>query len=382
MDIAWEIGLMRLIYFSPVSWLSFTQRPHKYVQWFHERTGGNVLWVEPYATRLPVWRDFQSSKNKLQKNFDSISVKDVPKWLTITRARALPIEPLPGSGLVNGLLWNQLFEQIDLFLKKGDCQIVVGKPSELALQVLDRHPDIYSTYDAMDDFPAFYHGLSRQSMTRREKDIAKRVSRVLVSSTMLVERFSRLRSVPVIALNACAIESLPFMSEKTEKSVQIVLGYVGTIGHWFDWKLVFSLAQTNPSMRIHLVGPIYTKLPANIPSNIKIFPACDHASAIQWMQSFSVGLIPFIKNELTASVDPIKYYEYFALGLPVLSTRFGEMALRDGRPGVFLIDSQDDLVVQVEAALTYKYCIEEINIFRIENSWESRFNKTDFIAAQ
>ena len=67
------------------------------------------------------------------------------------------------------------------------------------------------------------------------------------------------------------------------------------------------------------------------------------------MQGFSAGLIPFIKNELTASVDPIIYYEYFVLGLPVLSTRFGEMALREGSPGVFLVDGQD-LAAQVETA--------------------------------
>jgi len=368
---------MRMVYFSPVPWFSFAQRPHKYVQWFHERTGGNVLWVEPYATRLPVWRDFQTNKSKLRHSSSSINVNYAPEWLTVTRAYALPIEPLPGSGRINGLLWNRLFQQIDLFLKNGDSQIVVGKPSELALQVLQRHPDIHSIYDAMDDFPAFYHGFSRQSMARREKAIAERVSRVLVSSTMLAERFSRLRSTPVIVLNACAIESLPFMSEKTEKPVQTVLGYVGTIGHWFDWELVFSLAQNNPSMRIRLVGPIYTAPPAGVPLNIELFPACDHASAIQWMQGFTVGLIPFIKNELTASVDPIKYYEYFALGLPVLSTRFGEMALRDGRPGVFLIDSPDNLAAHVDAALAYKYRIEDINIFRIENSWESRFNRID-----
>ncbi|MEO8013507.1 MAG: glycosyl transferase [Polaromonas sp.] len=372
--------MMQLIYFSPVPWFSFMQRPHKYVQWFHQRTGANVLWVDPYPTRLPVWRDFLGSTGKLRDIPGSPKVRYAPEWLTIAHARALPIEPFPGSGLVNGLLWDKLVQQIDLFLKKGgDCQIVVGKPSELALQVLDRHPDVFSIYDAMDDFPAFYQGFSRQSMARREQAVAKRVSRVLVSSTMLAKRFSGLRSLPVIALNACAIESLPFMSERTKKPMQAVLGYVGTIGHWFDWRLVFSLAKTNPSMRIRLVGPLYTAPPAGMPLNIEIHPACDHASAIQWMLGFSVGLIPFIKNELTASVDPIKYYEYFALGLPVLSTRFGEMALREGKPGVFLVDSGDDLTSRIEAALTYEYRIEDINMFRTENSWESRFNKIDFM---
>ena len=96
------------------------------------------------------------------------------------------------------------------------------------------------------------------------------------------------------------------------------------------------------------------------------------------MQGFSVGLIPFLKNKLTASVDPIKYYEYFALGLPVLSTRFGEMALRDGRSGVFLVDSKDNLAAQVKNALSYECRIEDINSFRLENSWESRFDKIKF----
>ena len=337
------------------------------------------MWVDPYPTRLPTWSDLQSSKNKLRSRPGFVDVSQAPEWLTVACAHALPIEPLPGSGFVNSFFWNRLLQRVDEFIKGGDCQIVIGKPSELALQVLGRYPDVFSIYDAMDDFPAFYHGFSRRSMARREQAVADRVSRVLVSSTMLAERFSGLRSRPVIALNACAVESLPFMDEITQKPEQTVLGYVGTIGHWFDWELVFSLARTHPSMCIRLVGPIYTAPPAGMPLNIEIFPACDHASAIQWMQGFSVGLIPFIKNELTASVDPIKYYEYFALGLPVLSTRFGEMALRDGSPGVFLVDSQENLASQVETALTYEYQIEEIKLFRIENSWESRFDKIDFM---
>ena len=373
---------MQLIYFSPVPWFSFTQRPHKYVQWFQEKTGGHVLWVDPYPTRFPVLSDLQEISNKLRNSSGSISssiqVSRVPDWLTVAHVRALPIEPLPGSGMVNCLLWAGLLEQIDSFLKTGECQIVIGKPSKLALQVLDRYPDVFSIYDAMDDFPAFYQGFSRQSMARRERAVANRVSRVLVSSTMLAERFSAGRSKPVVALNACAIESLPFLSGKIEKPLRSVLGYVGTIGHWFDWQLVFALAQANPSMCIRLIGPVYTQPPAGLPLNIEIFPACDHASAIQWMQGFSVGLIPFLKNKLTASVDPIKYYEYFALGLPVLSTRFGEMALRDGRSGVFLVDSKDNLAAQVKNALSYECRIEDINSFRLENSWESRFDKIKF----
>ena len=99
------------------------------------------------------------------------------------------------------------------------------------------------------------------------------------------------------------------------------------------------------------------------------------------MQEFSVGLIPFKRNALTASVDPIKYYEYRALGLPVLSTCFGEMALRKAESGVFLVSEQAELAHQVRAALDYiraaldyKGEALEIEQFRKANSWEVRFD--------
>ena len=162
--------------------------------------------------------------------------------------------------------------------------------------------------------------------------------------------------------------------------MQPVLGYVGTIGHWFDWALVFGLAQANPSMCIRLIGPAYMPPPANLPKNIELLPACDHVTAIRFMQEFSVGLIPFKQNDLTASVDPIKFYEYRALGLPVLSTRFGEMTLRDGETGVFLINDQSDLASQVRTAMTYKSVISEIQAFREANSWEARFDESNIIS--
>jgi hypothetical protein len=43
------------------------------------------------------------------------------------------------------------------------------------------------------------------------------------------------------------------------------------------------------------------------------------------MRQWHAGLIPFVRNALTDSVDPVKYYEYRSCGLPVLTTLFGEM---------------------------------------------------------
>ena len=99
---------MRLVYFSPVPWVSFAQRPHKFVEWFHASRGGEVLWVDPYPTRLPKLADFRRIKvagggtTKLAVNVST------PAWLTVLHPYSLPIEPLPGAGVINGLLWKDV----------------------------------------------------------------------------------------------------------------------------------------------------------------------------------------------------------------------------------------------------------------------------------
>jgi len=365
---------MRLVYFSPVPWASFSQRAHKFVEWLHTKRDGEVLWIDPYPTRLPMLEDFQRLKPKGINNTRLTTNGNKPAWLTVLRPRALPIEPLFGVGMLNRLLWNEVLQTIDAFLEEGECLLSIGKPSELAELVLSQHPTIPSHYDAMDDFPAFYRGMSRTAMKKRECEIASRVSLILASSTALADRFAKYSSNVVLVFNACAVENLPPINNLfVKESGTPILGYVGTIGHWFDWPLVFELAESNPSMCIRLIGPIYAMPPAPLPRNIELLPPIDHATAIRAMQEFSVGLIPFKRTELTASVDPIKYYEYRAMGLPVISSRFGEMARREGQTGVFLVDADSNLSILVRTAMSCETDIIEIQEFRTANSWETRF---------
>jgi hypothetical protein len=364
--------MTRLIYLSPLPWASFAQRPHQFVEWFHARTGAAVLWVDPYPTRLPALADLGRVRQALGAGAGV--AREVPAWLSVVRPRALPLEPLPYAGVLNALLWQGELRAIARFLAGGETLLALGKPSELALQVLARHPGVPSLYDAMDDFAEFYSGLSRFAMARRERRLAALAARITVSSTLLAQRFSGWGEKLTLALNACAVEALPAPRAAAAGPGRPVLGYVGTIAQWFDWPLVVALARANPTLCVRLIGPVLTPFPGHLPGNIQMLPACDHASAIRAMQDFSVGLIPFQLNSLTASVDPIKYYEYQALGLPVISTRFGEMALRQAQAGVFSIDHDSDLRAAAELALAYRYPAGHVEQFRANNSWRARFD--------
>jgi hypothetical protein len=363
---------MRLVYFSPLPWHSFTQRPHEFVQWFHQRTGEAVLWVDPYPTRLPKFTDIKRFKLKQQA-----IATEIPNWLTIIKPRCLPIEPLPGSGWLNRLYWRESLKTIASFVADGPCQIGIGKPSELALQVLAMFPEVRSFYDAMDDFPAFYAGLSQCAMQQREQAIAAKVNKILVSSSALYARWPQFIGKMSRVFNACAINRLPPVQKPLHGARKIILGYVGTIADWFDWSLVCQLAQQLPEAVVRLIGPLYSPPPVQLPANVELLPACAHEVAIRAMQEFSIGLIPFKCNLLTASVDPIKYYEYRALGLPVISTAFGEMANRGRVEGVFHATAGTDMLQLYQQILAYQMSESEIHAFRMQNSWEARFDSSE-----
>ena len=160
-----------------------------------------------------------------------------------------------------------------------------------------------------------------------------------------------------------------------EKEGSIVLGYIGTIAYWFDWALLISLAKSYPEAVFKLIGPVYNQPPMPLPNNVYLEPPLSHDEAMEAMNKFDVGLIPFKIAPLTSSVDPIKYYEYRSLGLPVISSSFGEMALRKESDGVFKVNRDSNIKEIIERALTRGKDLANTVQFRNDNSWESRFDK-------
>lgn len=367
---------MQLVYLAPVSWASFAQRPHKFVAWFHERTGGKVLWVEPYPTRLPRLSDWSRLR---AAGDDTARWPTCPPWLKVVRSSALPIEPLPGSRILNRPRWGEVLSAVRQFGDRDRTLVGIGKPSELALSVLDVMHGCPSVYDAMDDFPAFYSGISRLSIKERERRVVERVSHMLVSSTALRERWIGARGDVRLVRNALDRSALPIGGCSSGNGDRIVFGYVGTIASWFDWAWLIALAESRPSDVVRLIGPVFTGRPLSLPKNVEILPPCDHHSALIAMRRFHVGLIPFKRTKLTESVDPIKYYEYRALDLPVMSTLFGEMRYRKDEPGVFLVDGTGDLPQVAELAVGFQGVSDEAQDFIEANTWGARFDSANIL---
>jgi hypothetical protein len=55
-------------------------------------------------------------------------------------------------------------------------------------------------------------------------------------------------------------------------------------------------------------------------ANVRWVRPCSYSEVPSWIERFDVGMIPFRRNRVSALADPIKLYEYCALGKPVVST--------------------------------------------------------------
>jgi hypothetical protein len=377
---------MRLLYFSPVPAASYAQRPHFMVRAWLDWGVESALWVNPYPCRLPQWQDLRRLGRPLDRSTPAdcrVRVLDVP---------ALPIEPLPlGPWLNRRLLWRKAWQAIERYAGGGPLVLGIGRPCALALAALTELQPSASFFDAMDNFPEFHGGLSRRAMRRHEDAVAARAGLVLASSTFLAEKFARHGLRVEKVLNACdANDECGMMNDECPAGCNRpihhssfcvhhspVLGYVGCIGRWFDWPLVVRLAEALPEAGIELVGPCAVGPPERLPANVRLLPACPQRQAAGHLARFSAGLIPFRRTALTDGVDPIKYYEYRAAGLPVLSTSFGEMALRGRDDGVYFLDRGGDLAGAVAAALGHRRDAAQAAAFRHDNNWTSRFSRSD-----
>ena len=81
------------------------------------------------------------------------------------------------------------------------------------------------------------------------------------------------------------------------------------------------------------------------------------------------------------SVDPIKYYEYRAMGKPVLSTRFGTMPEHASEGGVAFFE-EDNLQQCIEIMLQEFSSGSPMESFRKTCDWSTRFLKVkDWVAS-
>jgi len=108
-----------------------------------------------------------------------------------------------------------------------------------------------------------------------------------------------------------------------------IVGYMGALYEWLDVELLCTLARHMPEVRFVLVGPLRglrNESALRSASNITLMGPVPYERVPGIIARFAIGMIPFTEGPLADSTDPIKLYEYFALGKPVVATRMHQLS--------------------------------------------------------
>ncbi|MBS3060387.1 MAG: glycosyltransferase [DPANN group archaeon] len=137
---------------------------------------------------------------------------------------------------------------------------------------------------------------------------------------------------------------------KLKKSGRFTVGFVGGFGNWVDFDIVISVAQRNMDIDFLLVGDgeeySYVKNKTKGLKNVILTGMVHKDRANGYMGMMSVCLIPFKKNRVTDRVSPIKLFEYWGHGKPVIVSRCYEM-VKTGKDLVLYADNAEELEQQI-----------------------------------
>jgi glycosyltransferase involved in cell wall biosynthesis len=107
-------------------------------------------------------------------------------------------------------------------------------------------------------------------------------------------------------------------------------GYYGTMAEWFDYEMVDAVARLRPDWNFLLIGPMYDNSLRERGrrmlkhSNVRWIGPRSYQDLPEYLQLFDVATIPFVINDITLATSPLKLYEYFAGGKPVISSAMPE----------------------------------------------------------
>ncbi|GHT15283.1 glycosyl transferase [Planctomycetales bacterium] len=343
-------------------------------------TAHRVFWINTY-TRLPTIADCLKIFKVLTRRINKEPGTLVPGKNTAIVSATPPQIPYfaKPARILNGFLGGRFFWH---FVKKYDIQspvLVTNFPcvADVFKNIRKNFPHIPQIYYCVDDYPEFDH-LNRKHWTAMEQDLLKSVNGAVFTSRDLALK-KRRAGLPDLYLPH-GVDYEHFTPNSTVKIDQLeslpkpVVGFYGTIDTWVDIGAIAELAKRFPKCSFVVIG--HSNVPLTIfdgVKNIHCTGRVPYSELPQYARYFDVGLIPFVVNDLTLAVNPLKLMEYFALGLPVISTKLPDIA--DVPGPLYFADTHEEFGNQLARLLDnrdlQKVKAEAQDVAK-QNSWSAR----------
>jgi glycosyltransferase involved in cell wall biosynthesis len=282
------------------------------------------------------------------------------------------------------------FREIEpnLFLFRGSDEILPQIPGSLLWTLtynFDRrktYPSTFRTvYDWIDDFDVFNFDRSflesNHARALREATVVASVARQLHEQARAV-RPDALYLPNGVEYYHFSQGAAALPTDFSRKEERPIVGYFGAMAEWFDYEMLDEAARIRADWDFLLIGPMYDnslrergRLLLGRP-NIHWLGQRKYETLPSYLRLFDVAMIPFVINQITLATSPLKLFEYFAGGKPVIATPMPEcQAIEE----VTIVGTAEELANALDGArragedATYR---ERLRNLGRENSWTAR----------
>lgn len=240
-------------------------------------------------------------------------------------------------------------------------------------------------YDFVDDIEVF-HG-NTEEIRKGHQVLLQRAFLVLATARQLFEEVKKVRTDVIYSPNGVVYEhfagrtsfewqAIPNDLQPVLSKNKPVIGYYGALARWFDYALLKKCAELRPEYQFVLIGPDYdgTLDPAGVFSheNIHWLGVKQYVELPIYLHYFDVATIPFIVNDITHAVSPLKLFEYMAAGKPIVITPMRESLQYEG---LLVAQTPEEFADKLDQAIKLKNNSPYQDLVKrqaLQNTWDSR----------
>ena len=320
------------IIISTADWDSPIQTNKQYVSKELAKLNHRILYVESLGIRkLKINKsDIKRVFKRLINNILFIKKKSKNIWV---------LSPIlfPGATNkkiihINRILFNiNLFISMKLLNFKNDYLWTYNPLTSLYFNVKRFKTSIYHAVDAIEHQPF----MPKELIKSQEELLSKTVDKIFVTSKNIYKKLKTYNQNISYFGNVCdfehfskslstSIDNIPADIKKIKKPI---VGFVGSISEYkINFKLIYEVANKLKNINFVLIGPIDDNINQNNLNKLKTLKNIyflgyrKYKYLPNYFSYFDIGWLPLIHNKYTKSMFPMKFFEYLAAGLPIVST--------------------------------------------------------------
>lgn len=314
--------------------------------------GHRVLWMEGSGMRQPTLSsgsDRSRIANKLKKVLQPpLPAAETAKFtgqVSVVTPLLVPLPAKPWAQKLNGAICSNL--ALFWARRAGFREPTLINYVPTLAEAMKSWPwrRVYHCVDRWDAFTTYDSAL----MTDMDARCCRYAQVVIASSEELAERCRRHSSNVTLVMHGvdyAHFAQSPGAPRPTDLPAGKVVGFFGLVSEWLDQELIVKMARSLADAQIVLIGrpDVDTAGLQNVP-NLHLLGPRPFKNLPGYLGNFEVGIIPFVVNDLTRAVNPIKLREMLAGGCPVVSTALPEVERFSGLLGsVDVVRTHDEFI--------------------------------------